>query len=779
MMSSLRRRLTIPAQPLLTRERLKLVSPAIIRAGDAPPLLSYSDSGFIDAFLSLARRHGPVANEELPPLLAWRDWSEPPQALLDASGRATYPATLIQRAAPLGLRDAAASSGADRRDNDGIPAPETTQDPPWLRKLYLPQHERFTLVSMDAICERVGTPFLDRQRVKQAGMIVRRLKPNQTEEHWEDWFPTADGEGYWEETFEADLHRTGIDGAAGLGLDPEEKGLQSHRLLLIPADPDPQRVTPCRLYGYLPVWSAERQRRPDPASASGNAARKAIRQQRLADLQGIWVQRGAQPQTVLSLLRLVLLPARDGKADAAGASDVDIKGLLNQAIQRLARAGLDGKRFAADVKQTCADGPTLWSASGDDSPAKLAEKWLKDQSKNTSAASGLDALLRERLHQAVENHLTQPATSGLSARQWSLLLAAALVRARGHLLALARAVELKLAVAEPGFNNGPEDQWLTTLPALAATGGRPARPGAAVHSLGGLLEWAALFRQPDGTVRVAGKSPFTDAALAQRIETVLSDLVALQAPLVPVARQLGAAGSSLRAALAKGGQAIESGLLQEAGIDQQTTNLASLGLPLDESPAEGLLVAPGLHPSLTDLQSLITSSQSLDAPKARFGALLERSEAVSTELRYDSQHLYAVWCWVRVGGRTPCEREQLIWSQRSEPFRIAEPHDLLGARPVSLPMPDLPRMLKDMGRIIQARAKPFAAVRTPPQSGFAATDLGNISRRMGLGGSCSFGIPVFTICALVMFSIVFSILSLVLRWLPFLQICTPTVDESP
>jgi hypothetical protein len=29
-----------------------------------------------------------------------------------------------------------------------------------------------------------------------------------------------------------------------------------------------------------------------------------------------------------------------------------------------------------------------------------------------------------------------------------------------------------------------------------------------------------------------------------------------------------------------------------------------------------------------------------------------------------------------------------------------------------------------------------------------------------------------------MFSIVFAILSLVLRWLPLLQICTPTVDDS-
>ena len=123
-MTNQRRSLTLPAEPLLARERLKLVSPPTIRKGASPLLLSYSDTGFIDAFLALARHQKEVSPAELPPLLAWRDWGEPPAALLDPSGRAAYPMARIQREAPLGLRDAASRGPNDRRDPDGIPTPD-------------------------------------------------------------------------------------------------------------------------------------------------------------------------------------------------------------------------------------------------------------------------------------------------------------------------------------------------------------------------------------------------------------------------------------------------------------------------------------------------------------------------------------------------------------------------------------------------------------------------------------------------------------------------------
>ncbi len=794
-MSKERRRLTIPAKPLLVRETLQLICPAIIAADDRPPLLSYSDDNFMAAFLSLANRNQPVENKDLPPLLCWRDWSEPPQAMINAKGQAAYPIAKIKRGLLLGLQLEETSSDSDPLNpdplnSDPIPAPASTLDPPWLRKLYLPQHARFTVVCVDAICNRYGKPSLDRRRVKQAGMIVRRLKPGLVgeEEHWEDWFPSGEGEGWWQERYDAELHPIGGGGARAIGLDPVEAGLQSHTLRLIPEATDPQQPTPCRLYGYLPVWSAERQRPPEAAEGSATSqlpTQDTITQQRLEELEPIWGELGAKAVNVLALLRLTLLPARTVPQSREEATETPSNTIVVEALKRLAKAGLDSTHFTKDLGGRCPDGTTLWGELWFDAVGTELEPWLPTSKLLDSArpdqepVSDLDGLLRKRVHETVELHVKHPSRSILSSRQWSLLLAAALVRARGHLLALARAIELKQAATQPGFSLSTEDDWLATLPGLPAAGDRPVRPGAAVYSLGALLDWLALYRQKDRRLLVANQRlTFSTANQGGRLEEVLDHLLALRDALAPVARQLGAAGFSVRAALAEQGRALESDLLQAVDINSTTTDLANLGVPLDEAPAEGLLVAPGLHPTGADLATLRSRSKALDGDSSRFGKAAKLSSEASTELRYDSDHLYAVWCWVRVGGRSPCEREQMIWSKRTEPFRIAEPHDLLGVRPVCIPMPDLPRLLKDMGRILQARAKPYASVRTPPQSGFEAKNLTSISRRMGSGGSCSFGIPVFTICALVMFSIVFAILSLVLRWLPLLKICTPTVDES-
>jgi hypothetical protein len=50
-----------------------------------------------------------------------------------------------------------------------------------------------------------------------------------------------------------------------------------------------------------------------------------------------------------------------------------------------------------------------------------------------------------------------------------------------------------------------------------------------------------------------------------------------------------------------------------------------------------------------------------------------------------------------------------VWTLRSEPFSIADPTDLLGARPASIQMPDIPKLLRDIPRIARARARPLPA----------------------------------------------------------------------
>ena len=171
--------------------------------------------------------------------------------------------------------------------------------------------------------------------------------------------------------------------------------------------------------------------------------------------------------------------------------------------------------------------------------------------------------------------------------------------------------------------------------------------------------------------------------------------------------------------------------------------------------------------------------------------MLERARAALPEartgdaqprLRFDAEHLYAAWCWVRVAGRTPCEPERIVWTQRSEPFSIADPTDLLGARPASIQMPDIPKLLRDIPRIARARAKPFAGMASPPGSGVVTgADMADTRRDFGIGMICNFGIPILTICALILFKIIFTILIALpsFSWMLFLKFCLPFPKRGP
>ena len=145
-------RILIPADRHAPRERLEtrvpffLAQPALPEA--RPRLLSFASDGFLDDFLAVAggTRGAPV-------LLPWRDWAEPPAALVDAAGAPRYAAAALARRPPLSGEFEASSGPA--LDADGIPhgvnAAERGRTPAWLRKLYLPLHERFNLIAFDLV----------------------------------------------------------------------------------------------------------------------------------------------------------------------------------------------------------------------------------------------------------------------------------------------------------------------------------------------------------------------------------------------------------------------------------------------------------------------------------------------------------------------------------------------------------------------------------------------------------------------------------------------------
>ena len=190
------RRLIVPAPRVDLREMIVTAMPCFLRPPAtppatvppvpvSPPLLSFDGASFMRDFLATA---GDGSN--LPALLAWRDWAEPPTAMLTVVGAPLYPPS-IRRATPLAIEPE--QEPANTLDTDGVPH----GDPPWLRKLYLPLHLRFTFVAFDPLCLRLGWPRIAGTRVKAAGAVVRRLVRDPTQERWQDWI-SADGKrGLW------------------------------------------------------------------------------------------------------------------------------------------------------------------------------------------------------------------------------------------------------------------------------------------------------------------------------------------------------------------------------------------------------------------------------------------------------------------------------------------------------------------------------------------------------------------------------------------------------
>nr|MBP6802167.1 hypothetical protein [Zoogloea sp.] len=73
-------------------------------------------------------------------------------------------------------------------------------------------------------------------------------------------------------------------------------------------------------------------------------------------------------------------------------------------------------------------------------------------------------------------------------------------------------------------------------------------------------------------------------------------------------------------------------------------------------------------------------------------------------------------------------------------------------------------------------------IAAPPGSGVKVGDaMADTRRDFGLGMICNFGIPILTICALILFNIIFSILIKLpaFSWMLFLKFCLPFPKRGP
>ncbi|WP_270938358.1 hypothetical protein, partial [Falsiroseomonas oryzae] len=534
-----RRRLVVPACRTDAREVLVPALPFFLRGTDAPeakrpPLLGFEGAGFMDDFLAA------VADPaKLPKLLPWRDWAEPPAGVLDAAGNARYPAELV-RERPIAL-------DGDGLPGDGIPAGA----PPWLRKLYLPLHARFTLVAFDLVCRRLGFPPVDRARVIGAGAVVRRLRPDRSALRWEDWI-SADGKrGVWIELKQPieQLDPEAIAPAAfqgqelalrarlGLAADaPLPAALDSAKLALLAGDSaDGAAARHCTLYGYVPVQSpAEQAPEAVPASPADTvAALKARATDAMQAAANAVPQLAPRIRNALSdLLAETVLPPRPdaasvtaawatvqvftgtfqpappggGAAAAALTLDRGLRTVLSFAFGVLQPAQVDANAVSPDAPESTADwlgrarfGVGALAAGPGDKTVAFGSAWgAENLNVNWAAWHTLQA---ERLHQMAGAILDgsalpqawpgQPAA--LDADDLGLLLGCALLRLR--VLRLALAAELRRQMFGAAAELASLTAMLDGLPAQT-----PGVLGQEIAAALGLEAWRGTPQEPSWPV---------------------------------------------------------------------------------------------------------------------------------------------------------------------------------------------------------------------------------------------------------------------------------------
>jgi hypothetical protein len=168
---------------------------------------------------------------------------------------------------------------------------------------------------------------------------------------------------------------------------------------------------------------------------------------------------------------------------------------------------------------------------------------------------------------------------------------------------------------------------------------------------------------------------------------------------------------------------------------------------------------------LAALTSALTpKSQTMLAPQGRF---------------QDATRLYRLRIFFRLKPESPCTNPQLVWSQLSDPFRIAAWYE-------SSQRPYAPISLPDPATAIQS-ARPNCAFHVPAtlMGAMQGTTLSGLMQGntggggVGLGWICGFNIPLITICAFFVLNIFLSLLNIIFFWLPFIKICIPFPEPSP
>ncbi|HXW24150.1 MAG TPA: hypothetical protein VEK73_05340 [Xanthobacteraceae bacterium] len=149
----------------------------------------------------------------------------------------------------------------------------------------------------------------------------------------------------------------------------------------------------------------------------------------------------------------------------------------------------------------------------------------------------------------------------------------------------------------------------------------------------------------------------------------------------------------------------------------------------------------------------------------------------------DATRLYRLRVFLRVKSDICGCPPKLVWSEYSDPFRIAAWHESADRTRAPVPLPD------PFDPNFRNSAKPNCFFSVPPtlmnaMQGTKLSDLssGKVSKSgggVGLGWICGFSIPLITICAFFVLNIFLTLLNLVFFWLPIIKICIPIPVPQP
>jgi hypothetical protein len=140
----------------------------------------------------------------------------------------------------------------------------------------------------------------------------------------------------------------------------------------------------------------------------------------------------------------------------------------------------------------------------------------------------------------------------------------------------------------------------------------------------------------------------------------------------------------------------------------------------------------------------------------------------------DSSRQYRLRMFFRIKGETPACPAELVWSNYSEPFRIAAWYE-------SSERPHPPVPLPDPTKDFIKNAKPNCSFLVPKglMGALQGTSMSGLMDGGGGGPAlkldwiCGFNIPLITICAFFVLNIFLMLLNIVFFWLPFIKICVP------